>query len=74
MRMSEQLKILDLAPNLANNIETLDLLPIENLDSDLVACQLVYANCPQIRNHLFIRITHVAHEYTDTLALVCNTN
>lgn len=36
VRMSEELEILDFTSNLADHIETLDLLPIEDLDGDLV--------------------------------------
>ena len=41
VRMSEELQILDLPPDLAHHIQVLDLLPVEDLDGNLVAGQLV---------------------------------
>ena len=44
VRMSEELQILDLPPNLAHHVQVLDLLPVEDLDGNLVASQLVEAD------------------------------
>ena len=41
VRMSEELQILDLPSDLAHHIQVLDLLPVEDLDGNLVARQLV---------------------------------
>ena len=41
VRMSEELQILDLPSDLAHHIQVLDLLPVEDLDSNLVPSQLV---------------------------------
>lgn len=42
--VSEEFEILDLPLDLADDIEAADLLPVEDLDSDLVARQLMFAN------------------------------
>ena len=43
MWMAEELQILDLSSDLANHVQVLDLLPVEDLDGNLVASQLVEA-------------------------------
>ena len=43
--MSEEFEILDLSSDLSHNIKCLDLLPVEDLDGNLVTGQLVDANC-----------------------------
>ncbi len=47
MWVSEEFEILDLSPDLPDDIECLDLLSIEYLDGDLVTGQLVDSNCGQ---------------------------
>ena len=42
--MTEELQILDLPPDLAHHVQVLDLLPVEDLDCNLVASQLVKAD------------------------------
>ena len=42
--MSEELQILDLPPDLAHHVQVLDLLPVEDLDRNLVPGQLVEAD------------------------------
>lgn len=44
VRVSEEFEILDLALDLADDIEAADLLPVEDLDSDFMARQLMFAN------------------------------
>ena len=44
MWMAEELQVLDLSPDLANHVQVLDLLPVEDLDGNLVASQLVEAH------------------------------
>jgi len=44
VRVPEQLEILNFTTNLADDIKTLDLLPIENLYSYFVASQLMNPN------------------------------
>ena len=44
VRMSEELQILDLPPDLAHHVQVLDLLPVEDLDRNLVPGQLVEAD------------------------------
>ena len=47
VRVSEELQVLNLASDLANDIESLDLLSIEDLDGHFVSRQLMYPNCTQ---------------------------
>ena len=42
--MAEELQVLDLSPDLANHVQVLDLLPVEDLDGNLVPGQLVKAD------------------------------
>ena len=42
--MPEELQILDLPPDFAHHVQVLDLLPVEDLDSNLVTGQLVEAD------------------------------
>ena len=42
--MTEEFQVLYLPPDLADHVEVLDLLPIEDLDGDLVAGELVEAD------------------------------
>ena len=44
MWMAEELQILDLSPDLAHHVQVLDLLPVEDLDGNLVPSQLVKAD------------------------------
>lgn len=44
MRVPEEFEILDLPLDLADDIEAADLLPVEDLDGDFVARQLMFAN------------------------------
>lgn len=44
VRVSEEFEILDLPLDLAHDIEAADLLSVEDLDGDFVACQLMFAN------------------------------
>lgn len=42
--MSEEFEILDLPLDLADDIKAADLLPVKDLYSDFMACQLMLAN------------------------------
>ena len=43
--MPEELQILDLAPDLPDDVEALDLLSVQDLDRDLVLSDLVEPDC-----------------------------
>lgn len=45
MWVTEEFKVLDLASNLPHNIQTPDLLPVQNLYRHLVLGQLMLAHC-----------------------------
>ena len=43
--MPEELQILDLSPDLPDDVEALDLLSVQDLDGDLVLSDLVEPDC-----------------------------
>jgi len=47
VRVPKQLQVLNFTPNLPDDIEALDLLPIENFYSNFVARQLMNSNLQQ---------------------------
>ncbi len=50
--VSKQFEILDLPFDLPDNIETADPLPVQDLHSYFMACQLMLANCKQINTDM----------------------
>ena len=50
VRVAKQFQILNLPSNLANHIQVLNFLPVEDLDSYLVACKLMLSNCDRGNN------------------------
>ncbi len=53
VRVPEQLEVLNLPPDLPDDVEGLDLLPVQDLDSHLVAGHLVEADCKKGRQKTF---------------------
>lgn len=50
--MPEQLEVLDFSFDFANHIQTANLLPVQDLNSNLMPCQLVLSNCQARQTHV----------------------